>query len=543
MKRSILGAAFVAALVLVTVAGAAPPVVASPGAEPVLSDRDPAVRQQRTSPLSRSLRAARSTRTRRSSRARRGSDSTIVGEYQQDRWDDGGARGLVTQRQPRQRAELASRRRSGHHRVLGRRVPAGIGSVGVVRAERRPLRDLAELLRQSEPEPQRDPRVEVDRMAQSGRVLERTDRRRPRTTRTGSTRSRSRPIRRTRTTCTPRGIGSSRRAGARTRPTRASSTRGRTSRRRSSRGRRTAARAGRSRRRSSSTLRSRARSGASSACSAAAHAARRAADVRERGLEGRPVREHLRAALARPWRDLGKEARDRLAVQLHVRRCAQPGLAATHPQRRSRRLRDARLNAYMVWEDALPSEPTRGRILFSQSTDDGVTWSSPIVISHTPRRRASTRSSRRSRSTRPGRWESATTTSATTCRAESRAPISGSRRCSASCASAGSWSADTRVTPQSFDMSAAPEARGQFLGDYMGMTTNGTTFEPFFIQSAGRRSAGGADGADGRVLRDRSVATSAGGGLRPSLPRLLRRCRSARAGACRSSRRRRTSTR
>src|SRR4249920_935483 len=37
--------------------------------------------------------------------------------------------------------------------------------------------------------------------------------------------------------------------------------------------------------------------------------------------------------------------------------------------------------AYMVWEDApLPSAPTRGRILFSQSTDGGLTWSSPIVI-------------------------------------------------------------------------------------------------------------------------------------------------------------------
>ena len=30
---------------------------------------------------------------------------------------------------------------------------------------------------------------------------------------------------------------------------------------------------------------------------------------------------------------------------------------------------------------------------------------------------------------------------------------------------------------------AAPEARGQFLGDYMGMTTSGTTLEPFFMQS------------------------------------------------------------
>ena len=56
-------------------------------------------------------------------------------------------------------------------------------------------------------------------------------------------------------------------------------------------------------------------------------------------------------------------------------------------------------------------------------------------------------------------------------------------RCSSSCASAANWSADTRVTPTSFDMSAAPEARGQFIGNYMGMTTSGATFEPFFMQS------------------------------------------------------------
>ncbi len=140
-------------------------------------------------------------------------------------------------------------------------------------------------------------------------------------------------------------------------------------------------------------------------------------------------------------------------------------------------------NAYMVWEDALPSEPTRGHILFSQSTDDGVTWSTPIVISHTP--------------ASPGvdafiptiAINSAGTLGVSYYDFRNNVPggIASTdlwlTRCSSSCASAGSWSADTQVTPQSFDMSAAPEARGQFLGDYMGMTTNGTTFQPFFIQS------------------------------------------------------------
>ena len=32
-------------------------------------------------------------------------------------------------------------------------------------------------------------------------------------------------------------------------------------------------------------------------------------------------------------------------------------------------------------------------------------------------------------------------------------------------------------------MHLAPVARGEFIGDYMGMTTNGNTFQPFFIQT------------------------------------------------------------
>jgi len=140
-------------------------------------------------------------------------------------------------------------------------------------------------------------------------------------------------------------------------------------------------------------------------------------------------------------------------------------------------------NAYMVWEDATASEPNRGHIFFSQSTDDGATWSAPIVISHTP--------------ATPGvdafiptiAVNSAGTLGVSYYDFRNNEPggIASTdmwlTRCSAGCASASSWSTETRVTPQSFDMSAAPEARGQFLGDYMGMTTNGTTFEPFYIQS------------------------------------------------------------
>ena len=35
-------------------------------------------------------------------------------------------------------------------------------------------------------------------------------------------------------------------------------------------------------------------------------------------------------------------------------------------------------------------------------------------------------------------------------------------------------------------MHQAPVAGGEFIGDYMGMTTNGTAFQPFFIQAVTR---------------------------------------------------------
>ena len=140
--------------------------------------------------------------------------------------------------------------------------------------------------------------------------------------------------------------------------------------------------------------------------------------------------------------------------------------------------------AYVVWEDASPNGPTRGHIFFSQSTDGGLTWSSPIVISHTQQfadvdafipdiavnsggTLGVTYYDFRNNTSTDG--IAATDLWLTTC--------------SSSCANPANWSVDTRVTPDSFDMSAAPEAGGQFVGDYMGVTTNGTTFEPFFIQS------------------------------------------------------------
>ena len=130
----------------------------------------------------------------------------------------------------------------------------------------------------------------------------------------------------------------------------------------------------------------------------------------------------------------------------------------------------------------MPSAPTRGRILFSQSLDGGLSWSAPIVIDqNTP---------------------AAVDAFVPTVEVDANGVVGVSFydfrnnqpggiastdlwlvRCSTTCSSTSNWSSETRVTPESFDMSAAPVAGGQFLGDYMGMTTSGAAFEPFFTQS------------------------------------------------------------
>jgi hypothetical protein len=52
------------------------------------------------------------------------------------------------------------------------------------------------------------------------------------------------------------------------------------------------------------------------------------------------------------------------------------------------------------------------------------------------------------------------------------------------CTDEASWD-ETRMTTSSFDMRTAPYAIGYFLGDYEGLDNFGTTFTPFFVQANG----------------------------------------------------------
>ena len=44
------------------------------------------------------------------------------------------------------------------------------------------------------------------------------------------------------------------------------------------------------------------------------------------------------------------------------------------------------------------------------------------------------------------------------------------------------WS-EARLTPTSFDDTFAPVSRGYFLGDYQGLTNDGTNFKSFFVKT------------------------------------------------------------
>ena len=135
-------------------------------------------------------------------------------------------------------------------------------------------------------------------------------------------------------------------------------------------------------------------------------------------------------------------------------------------------------NVYTAWEDGTASGPTTGHILFSQSTDGGVTWSAPTVINKTT-----------------GGVDAFIPTIAVNSNHvvgvtyyDFRNNTPGGSadtdvwlvRCTASCTNAGNWT-ETHVDG-SFDLRQAPNARGEFVGDYEGLTTNGPAFQPFYMK-------------------------------------------------------------
>jgi hypothetical protein len=136
---------------------------------------------------------------------------------------------------------------------------------------------------------------------------------------------------------------------------------------------------------------------------------------------------------------------------------------------------DASGVVYVAWQDARFSSGQRDAIALSRSTDGGATWSTPVRVNSIPATAAFTptvhvrsdgvigvtyydfRNNTSDSATLPTDYWIATSTDALTFR---EAHLSGP-----------------------FDLDLAPDAGGAFLGDYQALTSSGGDFLPFFVQT------------------------------------------------------------
>jgi BNR repeat-like domain len=142
---------------------------------------------------------------------------------------------------------------------------------------------------------------------------------------------------------------------------------------------------------------------------------------------------------------------------------------------------------YAVWQDGRFSADGQAKIAFSMSSDGGLHWSTPIRIDQSPgdvpafTAQVHVNSDgtiavtyydlQNATAAQPG----LTDAYLVTCPAAT-----------SNCSSAASWAAggQTRLsTTGSFDMTTAPNAAGFFVGDYEGLTSTGSTFDPFFVMA------------------------------------------------------------
>lgn len=145
---------------------------------------------------------------------------------------------------------------------------------------------------------------------------------------------------------------------------------------------------------------------------------------------------------------------------------------------------------YAVWQDARFSG--FDQIAYSESTDGGSTWTAPVKINLTPA------------NANPLRQQAFIPSVAVANGVVGVAYYdfrndNGSGEladhwlihCHANCSTPGNWVDEVRLTNTSFDLSQAPVARGLFLGDYVGLASAGTNFLAFFTQPHGSdRSSG-----------------------------------------------------
>jgi hypothetical protein len=141
-------------------------------------------------------------------------------------------------------------------------------------------------------------------------------------------------------------------------------------------------------------------------------------------------------------------------------------------------------NLYAVWQDARFNNMEADAIAFSRSTDGGLTWSAPIKVNKTPTNIAIENQQA---------WTASVhvaddgTVGVTYYDFRNNTAGGGTDtdhwlvHCHADCTNPDNWSENHVAGP--FDSRRAPVARGFFLGDYVGLDNVGNTFTPFFTQT------------------------------------------------------------
>jgi hypothetical protein len=146
-------------------------------------------------------------------------------------------------------------------------------------------------------------------------------------------------------------------------------------------------------------------------------------------------------------------------------------------------------NLYAVWQDGRHGNVDR--VAFSMSTNGGNSWSVPIVINATPPSKNKYREQAFIPSVEVGANHKVVVTyydfrndtddgrELTDYWAISCDPTA------ANCRTKSGWGSEQRLTSASFDMLDAPVARGHFLGDYEGLVRTGNTVTAVFGKAVG----------------------------------------------------------
>ena len=140
-------------------------------------------------------------------------------------------------------------------------------------------------------------------------------------------------------------------------------------------------------------------------------------------------------------------------------------------------------NLYVVWQDSRFSGFAVDGIAFSASADGGLTWSTPVQINQTP---ADIGLGEQQAFTPTIRVRADGTIGVAYYDFRNHTPGAPALETDAflvhSHDQGATWQ-ETRLTAASFDLRTAPVSQGFFLGDYQGLAAAGSRFTPLFVQT------------------------------------------------------------